>query len=181
VARETLETISLWKNGIGVEGMRAIAKPLAALPRLTQLNLFRNRLGDSGSALLCKQLSLGACAQTLHTLWLSDNNIHTFPADILSIKGLVRLFLNANKIRLVPKALGELEHLTQVCLDSCTVHATVCCLEFCCQCHARLGRGDRAGERGREGERERGEKRESVNLVRRQNLTYSPCAGGSRP
>jgi len=48
---------------------------------------------------------------------LSDNNIHTFPADILSIKGLVRLFLNANKIRLVPKALGELEHLTQVDLD----------------------------------------------------------------
>ena len=49
VARETLETILLWKNGIGVEGIRAIAKPLAALPRLTQLNLFRNCLGDSGT------------------------------------------------------------------------------------------------------------------------------------
>ena len=49
VARETLETILLWKNGIGVEGIREIAKPLAALPRLAQLNLFRNCLGDSGT------------------------------------------------------------------------------------------------------------------------------------
>ena len=117
VARSTLEVVQLWKNGIGPEGMRAIAKPLAALPRLTELNLYRNRLGDEGSAQLCKQLSLGMCAATLHTLFLSDNNIHTFPADILRIKGLARLFLNDNKIKHVPKELGELDKLTLVDFD----------------------------------------------------------------
>ena len=42
-----------------------------------QINLYQNRLGDEGSAFLCRQLSLGVCAATLHTLWLSANNIHT--------------------------------------------------------------------------------------------------------
>ena len=92
--------------------MRAIAKPIASLPRLSQLNLYRNRLGDAGSVFLCKQLSVGACAATLHTLWLSDNNIHTFPADILKIAGLARLFLSANKIKHIPHELALLEKLT---------------------------------------------------------------------
>ena len=97
--------------------MRAIAKPIASLPRLSQLNLYRNRLGDAGSVFLCKQLSVGACAATLHTLWLSDNNIHTFPADILKIAGLARLFLSANKIKHIPQELALLEKLTEVDID----------------------------------------------------------------
>ena len=117
VARNTLESIYLWKNGIGEEGMRALAKPLAAIPRLKHLNLYRNRLGDKGSANLCKQISVGLCASTLHTLWLSDNNIHTFPQDILNISGLVRLFISQNKIKSVPKELALLESLTMVDLD----------------------------------------------------------------
>ena len=117
VAQNTLESIFLWKNGIGEEGMRALAKPLASLPRLKQLNLYRNRLGDKGSAHLCKQISLGVCASTLHTLWLCDNGIHHFPQDILKITGLVRLFISQNKIRSVPTELGLLESLTMVDLD----------------------------------------------------------------
>jgi len=96
---------------------KCIAKPIAALPRLQQLNFFRNRLGDEGSAMLCKQLSLGVCAPNLHTLWLSDNNIHTFPDDVLKIPGLVRLFLSANKIKRIPQELGLLEKLTLVDAD----------------------------------------------------------------
>ena len=117
VAQNTLESIYLWKNGIGEEGMRAIAKPLAAIPRLKHLNLFRNRLGDQGSALLCKQLSLGVSAATLHTLWLCDNNIHSFPQDILKLTGLARLFISQNKIKSVPNELALLEDLTMVDLD----------------------------------------------------------------
>lgn len=36
VARNTLETIFLYKNGIGVEGIKCIAKAMASLPRLKQ-------------------------------------------------------------------------------------------------------------------------------------------------
>jgi hypothetical protein len=116
-ARHTLEIIYLWKNGIGVDGIKAIAKPIGACPRLKELNVYRNRLGDAGALLLCKQLSLGACAAGLQTLWLSDNNICTFPEAILQIPGLVRLYLAQNRITIVPKELGLLEKLKLVDMD----------------------------------------------------------------
>jgi len=121
-ARNTLEKMLLWKNGIGPAGIREIAKPLASLPRLYELNLSRNRLSDEGSHLLCRQLSLGVSAANLHTLWLSDNNIHTFPPDLLKLAGLCRLFLSVNQIKVVPSELGRLENLKHVDLDHNPTH-----------------------------------------------------------
>uniref|UniRef100_A0A6U5Y735 Uncharacterized protein n=1 Tax=Guillardia theta TaxID=55529 RepID=A0A6U5Y735_GUITH len=114
--RDTLRELYLWKNGIGYQGIKHISKALSNLPKMRELNLFRNRIGDPGCSLLCRNLSEGLCKQ-LQILWLGDNDITKFPEDVTKMPTLQRLYLNHNKITYVPPEISKLDNLIVLDLD----------------------------------------------------------------